>query len=224
MPNSHPRLFFVHVPKCGGMTLHAIIERQYEPEAIYTVPSVDYNDKNYEALCNEWAEEDKARLRVVKGHMEHGWHKAFGDDPYEYLSLVRHPVERVLSFYSFIGDWHPAHSGSIDELLEKSDEVHNQAVYMLSGGMGRNVPAFEKAWANVLNGRFVAGILEEFDTFVSYLRRRYGWSELPYEIVNKTPNRVRQEDISNDDWQKILKANWLDMLIHSGIKGLRRSA
>jgi hypothetical protein len=178
--NKHPRLFFVHIPKCGGMTLHAIIEREYPPEAIYTVPSVSYNDQNLAAIEDEWTAADRARIRVVKGHMNYGWHRAFGDDAYEYITLMRHPVERVLSFYSFIGEWHPAYSDSIEELLTKTDETRNLATYMLSGGIGRGEEAFDRAWGNIIDGRVKAGSLESFDKFLVFLRQRYGWSSETY--------------------------------------------
>jgi len=214
MHNDHPRLFFLHIPKAAGMTLHAIINGQYDPEEIYTIPAVPWNDLNRQALADEWSQEDRARVRVVKGHMDHGWHNAFGDDQYEYTTILRHPVERVLSLYSFIGEWHDdwTHKQEgIARFVLQSKEAQNGMTHMLSGGMGRDAEAFRVAWDN-LSQMPIVGTVQNFDRYLQELRQRYGWEAEPYELVNKTADRTR--DIMSGEERAILLHNIYDMMLY----------
>lgn len=215
--NGHPRLFFLHIPKCAGSTLHAAFEREYPPEAIYTVPSVAWNDKNFASLRDEWSAERRAAIRVIKGHMNYGWHKAFGDDDYEYITLLRHPVERILSFYSYIDDWHPdgGHKGDgLAAFVERSPEAHNHATYMLSGGMGRDEAAFTVAWIHLT--KTVVGTVEHYARFEQALCDRYGWGGGPVERLNETPDRLRDIDETVEHY--ILRRNNYDLLLYGYAK------
>ena len=217
MPHSdHPRVFFLHLPKCAGMTLHAVIERQYEPEEIYTVPSVSWNDRNYQALCDEWNQERKARLRIVKGHMAYGWHKAFGGEPYEYITLLRHPIERVLSLYSFINDWHTDYlfkQEGLGVFIRRAVEAHNDMTFWLSGGIGRGARAFIKAWHVLTQEICLVGTVETFDQTVDALAKRYGWEVTNYERQNVTPERRR--DLSPRDARALLQRNQYDLMLYA---------
>lgn len=214
MHNDHQRLFFLHIPKAAGMTLHAIIERQYEPEQIYTIPAVPWNDMNRKSLAEEWTAENKQHIRVVKGHMDYGWHDAFEGDTFEYTTILRHPVERVLSLYSFIGEWHDdwTHKQEgIARFVLQSREAQNGMTYMLSGGIGREAEAFRVAWDN-LTQMPVVGTVQNFDRYLQDLRDRYGWETEAYERVNKTADRTR--DITPDEERRILAHNVYDMMLY----------
>lgn len=213
--NDHPRLFFLHIQKCAGMTLHAVIERQYEPEQIYTVPSVSWNDQNYQSLCNEWPVDRKARIKVVKGHMDYGWHNAFPGDSFEYIAILRHPVERVLSLYSFIGDWHRDYkhkAEGIEAFARRAAEANNDMTYTLSGGEGRGARAFVKAWKS-LTSMAVVGTVETFDLTLQTLRARYGWPIEAYDRVNVTAGRVH--DVSDKVVRTIMHRNQLDLMLYA---------
>lgn len=215
MHNDHPRLFFIHIPKCAGMTLHAVIERQYAPEQIYTVPSAPWVNQNYQSLRDEWKPEAKARLRVVKGHMNYGWHNAFPGEPYEYVTILRHPVERLLSLYSFIGKWH--RDGSYKDqgvavFAHRSTEGCNDMTYMLSGGTGRDARAFIKAW-RALTSMGVVGTVETFDLTLYVMRERYGWLVEPYDRVNVTRERVHS--VSDKVIRTIMRRNQYDLMLYA---------
>jgi hypothetical protein len=207
------RLFFIHIPKCAGMTLHHIIEQQYAPDEIYTVPSVGWNERNLQSLTNEWSAADKDRIRVVKGHMNYGWHSAFRGE-YEYFTILRHPVERVLSFFAHVSEGHPAYEErqmGLSYFVHHCEEASNHATFMLSGGEGRNDRAFYLAWDRLQS--MLAGTVEHFNGFVEKLRIRYGWSNGFYPIKNQTRDRLR--DISAQDEQAILQLNQYDLMLYA---------
>jgi hypothetical protein len=213
--NDHPRLFFLHIQKCAGMTLHAVIERQYAPEQIYTVPSAPWVDQNYQSLCDEWAPDAKAQLRVVKGHMNYGWHNAFPGEPYEYVTILRHPVERVLSLYSFIKDWHRDYQHKeqgIATFARRAVEGCNDMTYVLSGGAGRDARAFIKAW-RALTSMAVVGTVETFDQTLQALRARYGWQTEAYDRINATPARLYE--ISDKVIRTITQRNKYDLMLYA---------
>lgn len=212
---NHPRLFFLHLEKCAGMTLHAVIERQYAPEEIYTVPSVSWNNQNFRHLREEWKREAKARLRIVKGHMNYGWHEAFPGEPFEYITILRHPVERVLSLYSFIGEWHPDYGHKLEGLnafLRRAESAHNDMTFRLSGGMGRGARAFVRAWQN-LSTFAVVGTVEFFDCTLQTLRARYGWPPEAYDRQNPTPDRLRELPARLE--RELLVRNQYDLMLYA---------
>lgn len=199
------------------MTLGAIMEKQYQPDELYTMPSTGDYAEHYRSLCNDWNADRKAQLRVVKGHIRYRWHNAFGNDSHEYITVLRHPIERVLSYYSFIGDWSPDRKFGIDELVQQSDQASNLATFMLSGGAGRDPKAFQDVWAKILRGEILAGTVERFVDYVEYLRNRYGWTHDDYEAVNITPDRVGRDEVSRETHKLIIKHNWYDYMLYLGV-------
>lgn len=205
------RLFFLHLPKCGGMTVARCIEASYAPEAIYTVPSVSWNGQNFAALRDDWTAADRARLAVVKGHQRYGWHEAFPGDPYEYLTVLRHPVERTLSYYSYIGDWHPdgrLKAGGLAAFVRACDEVQNGMTAQIGGG--HDARGFIRAW-NRLAAMPIVGIVSQLEAFLRAARSRYGWAIYPLPHENRTEDRLR--DLPAPLTRLILRVNRFDLML-----------
>lgn len=215
------RIFFLHIPKCAGTTLHAIIERNYEPEEIFTVPSVSWSDQNFRALRDEWPQEKKDKIKVVKGHMLYGWHEAFQGDEYTYITLLRKPIERVISYYMYVrsSTGHYMHGNAQSMRLEEfvssgvTIETSNHMTRHIACGLSWN--ALARAKKNL--ERFsVVGFTESFDDGYRQMAQRFGWSIEPYKRLNTTPLKT---GVGDETLEIIAEHNRLDIELYQYARG-----
>ena len=129
-PTNHKQLLiFLHIPKAAGMTLHGVIERQYGKDSVLTKnASIEQVTALYDGLDDK----SKENLSVIKGHIPFGIHQ-FLSRPATYITLLRDPVDRILSYYYYV--------------LRSPDNEHYHAVtsqnlslreYLESGLIGDN--------------------------------------------------------------------------------------
>lgn len=100
-------LMIIHIPKCAGTTLRTILERQYPLADIYKIKSDIRGDqiklRSMDAIF-------KRTIRAVFGHYHYGLHEALAPgQPYDYITVLRDPVLRVVSLYSYTRTESPAH-------------------------------------------------------------------------------------------------------------------
>ena len=87
-----PILFFLHIPKTAGTSLYRIFARQYPGGRLVQA---------YPPLAEDAREAAIAAIgsgaEVFYGHLNFGVHRLLGV-PGRYLSMLRHPVDRVASY------------------------------------------------------------------------------------------------------------------------------
>lgn len=137
VPEQGDTLIFLHVPKTAGTTLNRIIETQYNPLQIYSIPG---------GLGSHWSMKKLRRaspkrlrkLQVVKGHMEYGFHRYLPQRA-TYMTILREPVDRIVSSYYYAMSYrhHPLHrivqSKSLVEFCELAPWVHNLQTKLIGG-------------------------------------------------------------------------------------------
>jgi hypothetical protein len=89
----HQSLVFLHIPKTAGTTLWLILRRQYSPPAVLQVES--------DAAAAALTPEQLRSVRVLMGHFSYGSTPPL-PHPAEYVTMIRDPVERMLSSYSHL--------------------------------------------------------------------------------------------------------------------------
>src|SRR5205809_504382 len=96
---NHEAFILLHIPKAAGTTLNRIIEWQYNPLSIFTIDPhrIRATPERFKTL----SEQRRRQLRVVRGHMFYGIHE-FLPQGAAYITMLRDPVARLLSAYSFI--------------------------------------------------------------------------------------------------------------------------
>lgn len=116
------RLFFIHIPKCGGTSLrHAIYKGGLAAgldEREMIIPGITRADR-YDA--DELTSEAESRAKVVAGHFSPGDARALGNDVWRW-TVLRDPIVRFLShYYNFVyRSSNPIHSErTLSELRPK---------------------------------------------------------------------------------------------------------
>lgn len=181
-----PVLVFVHVPKTAGATLHRIIERELPGRNVATLRVLDEPPGS---IAEHLRRAGGETVDVVKGHVYYGVHEHLRR-PVQYVTMLRHPVDRVVSLYRFVctEPRHPLHRQVRDMSLEQfvasgldADQVSNGQTRQVVGAPGRALDAddLELAWRR-LSERFAAvGLQERFDESLVLFRRALGWRRPP---------------------------------------------
>jgi hypothetical protein len=235
-------VLFLHIPKAAGSTLSTIIQRQYQPEAVYksygtvipaavrgkltALESARYRYARLEALPLT----ERARIKLFIGHEGFGFHQLFSP-PTTYITLLRDPIERVISHYYYARS-HPgnrlyktivSNEMSLAQFVASglSVEVDNgqtkylaglETPYLHEGEYGADLLA--QAKQNLREHFSVVGLTEEFDASLLLLKRTLGWKIPLYARVNVTQKRPFAEQISPATLVHIKKQNYLDLELY----------
>ena len=219
-------LIFLHIQKTGGTTLHRIIERHYPPEEIYFFDAWQFTFEHFTGL----SEEERAGFRMLRGHMVFGMHE-YLQRPSTYFTVLRDPVERVISYYYHIRrdpnhHWHGfVTSNDLDlKAFLKSGKDLGMTDFqtrVLAGGRWHDSPygecpqeALEVAKQHLHERFAVVGLLGRFDDTLLLLKDAFGWQDLFYVRRNVTRKRPRKYDLSPDTLAAILEANSLDVQLY----------
>ena len=217
--NNERLLIHLHIPKTAGMTLRAVMDRQYKRETIHTVtPQFAEQVEELRGL----PERRRRGLKLLRGHMAFGLHQHL-DKPADYFTVLRHPVERIISYYYFIRRQpkernYEAVVGTNMSLADFAASglpmTINQQTKYVSGCMGDLTNALEIAERN-LNTHFIAvGIAERFDETLLLLKRLLGWNHVFYHRQNATKNRPARTEVPGPVIKLIERTNALDMQLY----------
>ena len=97
---------FLHIPKAAGQTLYRILERNYPGAGNWLFDPGNAQETLQQLQCME--EEPRRQLRVCRGHFPFGLHRIV-NGPYTYVTILRHPVDRMISHYHYVKEYGPAH-------------------------------------------------------------------------------------------------------------------
>jgi Galactose-3-O-sulfotransferase len=224
-------IVFLHLPKTGGVTLRRTLKWKYAPDLL----SFETLTKPAESL-GEVPLSRRRSTRVLTGHLHYGVHE-YIPQRCEYITLLREPIARVVSYYYYILG-HPKHwrhaelvrSGmSLDEFVRTSPErgIENDQTRMLSGrgageldagSLGRS--ALDEAKRN-LERFLVVGLTERFDESFILIRRALGWKLPMYVSANVS---TRPKPASETALESIRQRNLLDLELYEYAHGLLSAA
>jgi hypothetical protein len=239
----HKTIIYIHIPKTAGRTLNKIIRAQYDSEAIFSnaqaVMSKLGLDWQKIPASRRWEisreflaylpEIEKRKIKILFGHMNFGRHELL-PQPCTYITLLREPAERIISYYyhikrmknHYLYDIIESQQLSIGDFIESgiTFTLDNCQTRMISG-VGDSVEhgrcthdILDKAKANLKNYFSLVGLTEQFDQTLILLKQKFNWNLITYAKENVTWDRPLLNDIPKHDLQIIRKYNQLDFELY----------
>ena len=226
-------VIFLHVGKTAGATMRRALRREYHNAEVMELkaPTVAAGRLRRDGAIAHFAalpESERARLRLIMGHMAFGLHEVV-PRPSTYVTLLREPVALIASQYHHVR----RHEGHI--LHEAAQEYPDLASYVRSGislemdnsqtraFAGDSTTPFggctramlDRAKANLVESFAVVGLTERFDESLVLMERAFGWTKLRYVTVNVDPGRSRRAPLSEEDLALARTQNALDLELYA---------
>jgi hypothetical protein len=223
---NQPVSYYVHVPKTAGTTMRIIFLWLYWWNQILWAKGKDYlADK-----AQNMSAHDLARIRLVAGHSTFGMHEALPFTNFQYFTILREPVARVLSQYYYLRR-QPKHrlydvvnryNLSLKTLLEENYLNPNVQTFWMTGADKQNFRGghydpeiVEKAKQNIDQYFGFVGLNEYFNESLILLKRQMGWHRYPlYAQKNVTKSRKKQDEESPETLEAIKRYNQMDLELY----------
>jgi Sulfotransferase family len=233
-------VLFLYIPKTASTTLNYCIHDQwyYEDPQYPRIPD-DYMFysgmywfatgflKPPDLAIPEGARRALGRedLRTVLGHFWFGIHRDLRK-PWTYATLLRDPLERVVSLYQHFRDHAvprplPSQDMSLQEFVEAAPfrEVDNDQTRRISGiepAVGAcSRSTLDCAKDNLRRHFSVVGVTERFDETLLLMKRAFAWTkDLHYYRKNETARRPPTSALPRDTVDAIRDRNTLDLELY----------
>ncbi len=222
-PPKPEKLFFVHIQKCGGMSIDAALQRAYTASGAHVVR---LNAVALEVASKALKKNRDAHRNWLLGyymageadyisghfHFDEAAHKAFGET-WHYATVLRDPVARWLSNYFY--NKYKTHSQHfrtdlpIEEFLEARQGRNFGSNYvrcLTTVARGEELASEEVVEQAIRNLDLfsVVGVLEDLGTFAADCEQRFGL-RLGIEHRNANPRSGKQqrEELSDEILERI---------------------
>lgn len=225
--SDRPTDIFIHIPKTAGTTLTRVMERHYRPGRIYRTGAETHSGiARFKAMPLA----QRQGFRLLTGHMPYGLH-AFLERPYRYFTMLRDPVERVISYFYFILDRpeHYLHQELVMEQMTLEEFVAQEHSVMIDNLQTRFISG---VWVQPYYGELDAGVLaqakqnlredivftgltERFDESLLLLGHYFHWHNIFYRKHNVTSKRPSQSELPPSTIERIRCANELDLALYA---------
>ncbi len=215
---------FQHIEKAGGTTLTTLLERIYPPPgALFIDPYFNNNHPYHKYWAPHYGPESLEQARVLFGHHWFGMHEAIPDRPFSYFSVVRDPVDQLVSMYNYAAarDDHrlyPMTGNGFDRFIEQLASHDRLSIY-LNNPQTQALTRSNRA--SVVLDRleehycFLCPV-ENFDDLLPFLLEEHLGHTLEAvpERENVSKRKTVRDEITRATVDRIYTLNHLDHLIH----------
>lgn len=225
--NQHKTILFLHIPKTAGTTLDRIIDKQYDRSKVFSNSckvlsslgnywmnfSVEDREEISRKSLIELPKKEKEEIKVIKGHMHFGWHE-YINKPCTYITVLRDPVDRVISLYYYIlrSQKHHLNRFILSNKMSLKDFVRSGISTTVDNGQTRilsgirenvefgdcSIETLSLAKNNIQEHFSLVGLTERFDETLVLSGKLFGWENLSYKRLNVTNDRPLKREISKD--------------------------
>jgi len=199
----------IHQLKAGGKSLEMVLYRQYGAEGLCYISKLPPTEEtvalgDYPSKLQALQPVELSRIGMLTGHMFFGIHACFSE-PSRYISMLRKPSERLVSYYFYLLDSPDLAVGrmlretkmSLEEFvllgpddfdrLDLPGHAREQLSFMLENGQskfisGLNPPLgastrelYETALANMKDHFACVGLTERFDESLVLFKQKLDW-------------------------------------------------
>lgn len=224
---SDETVIFLHLPKTAGTTLNRLIEWEYRLPEMYSVDPVlfEWSAAHMRAL----PESRLRKTRMFKGHMLFGLHEIL-PQPSTYITVLRDPVERVLSAYYYMRSYklHPLYwkfryeKWTLEQFVQRSTRDNVQC--KIIAGANYHAPCTQEILDQALghlDRRFsVVGLSERFEESLALMKLRFGWQLKSYSSFNVTRTRPKKRDLAPETLALIAEKNSYDVALYQRVTEL----
>ncbi len=178
------RVFYYHIPRTGGRGISDALVNHYGQENCYNVLGEGLWWLLKEDQLKPIGEMD---AKFVSGHYKYGAHTALDWEDVKLITMLRDPVERVLSNYWWDQEYTLRTMGkygdyiTLEEFIESSAWSHNPVFYMLSLNDVPSTLPVEKETVEDVKRRlredfFFVGRTEDIEGSLRKLGEMLGWT------------------------------------------------
>jgi len=170
-----PKFVFVHIPKSGGTTLREIIKGVYKDT--YLLDRGSWSKRNGVIKINYNNDKYPKKYKSYYIIHSHSSMKRYEHLNWKMITLLRHPIKRLISEYSMISHYSPKFFKKYEDIVDfcyKEDRVN-----FLSKMSGGDLDKFD----------FV-GITEKYDQSIEMFSKFLGIVIPTYKKLNVTPVKL----------------------------------
>jgi hypothetical protein len=225
------RFFFVHLQKTAGLALRRRLIHHFGGTAVYPTRDLDGSDTlalyiSVDRL-RERLEVRGDQIQVITGHFPLRTVDEL-DGRFTTLTLLREPVERMLSYLRHrrendqdfrlesLEKIYDAHYGQADNYMTRMLALARAEMpKSLFAPVELNREHLERAKEG-LAGVHAVGLQERFEEFCADLTARYGWDLGGPEVIN----RSAPSEVSDGFRARIAENNALDIELYEFAEGL----
>jgi hypothetical protein len=220
------QLCFIHIPKTAGTTLTSLLNSKFHQSKI--CPAEVWSE------LVDLPREDLAQYRLFRGHFFYDMGELLPRPPV-YITMLRHPIERVISGYEFMRrntptrteallNHHKAKTMTLMEYVSDLDNpsMANSQTRHLSLSRYKDEP---EAWLAVAKQHLEEfacfGLVEHFQDSMALLSYTFGWNPLAeYSNLMIGSRQLKQDQLDPEVLEMIASRNSLDIALYEYAKGL----
>ncbi len=229
-------LLFLHVPKTAGTTLKEYVYSVYEPP---DPPEADEGGYFHYGIYDYYPSDElgeappadllrimqRPDLRVVVGHFSYGLH-ALQPKPATYLTILRDPIERVISSASHNLRWFGKEEREVtvrdlerylvEAQIRDFDNGQTRRLSGVDAEFGRCTPAMLAGAQQHVREHFSAvGLTERFEESLVLFGRVLSWPlDFYFSPQQVDSRRASRSELSADVLEVLAERNRLDVALY----------